>query len=417
MLAQSVHWNKRQRFLVRWLWLYSALSLRCEEIRTAANGREAIEVGAHFRPDVLVVDWMLQDQINGLQVAKVLRSVDPRMRAILMTGFASDDLKRESAKLRVHDFLEKPFDLNDLEQSVASAARPDSSAGDSAFFGVLEIDRHGRITFANATARDLLGSAGCTAGNVLLDDLLGERTAEMLALSEKQWVEASPSGNPAGLCWWRSRRWADGGGHLMVVLQAGDGYHRHHPIVAMLLDIDKTLPGSQPFDGHLLILERSAPRRRTLVRDLEQLGCVCHATDDPILALQLAERDPDLGYALLDYDMPRPDLERLVRRLRGIHPALTIVGCAATDRTVDFGLMGVSLFLAQPCAPDDLINKMTGRIGQCVECRLPIPLRRPPAGQTGARWICRGCGARYCAVLDDRFPPDIIANVTAADPD
>ena len=43
------------------------------EIRTAGSGREAIDLGACFRPDVLVADWMLKNHIHGLHVAEVLQ--------------------------------------------------------------------------------------------------------------------------------------------------------------------------------------------------------------------------------------------------------------------------------------------------------------------------------------------------------
>ena len=40
------------------------------EVQLAATGREAIDGGCRFRPDVLVVDWMLKDHVHGLQVTE-----------------------------------------------------------------------------------------------------------------------------------------------------------------------------------------------------------------------------------------------------------------------------------------------------------------------------------------------------------
>ena len=71
------------------------LELEGHSVLTAANGREAFEVGVSGRPDVLVADWMLHNHIHGLHVAQTLRVVDPSLNTVLITGFPSRKLKQE----------------------------------------------------------------------------------------------------------------------------------------------------------------------------------------------------------------------------------------------------------------------------------------------------------------------------------
>ena len=101
--------------------LQTILSWEGYDVRTAANGREAIDIGARFRPDVLVTDWMLRDQIHGFHVIGALRLVHDSFRAILITAFASQDLKAEAGTRRVFQFVEKPFDLDYFQEVIQAA--------------------------------------------------------------------------------------------------------------------------------------------------------------------------------------------------------------------------------------------------------------------------------------------------------
>ena len=93
------------------------------EVETAMSGRQAIDLGARYRPDVLVADWMLRNSIHGLHVSQVLRTIRPEAQTILITGFASQHLKAEAKRFRVYDFIEKPFSLDRLHTAVRDATR------------------------------------------------------------------------------------------------------------------------------------------------------------------------------------------------------------------------------------------------------------------------------------------------------
>jgi DNA-binding NtrC family response regulator len=90
-------------------------------VETAAHGAEGIDVGATFHPDLLIVDWMLHNDYTGIEVAQALREIDPDMRTILITGYPSNRLRRMAREAEVFRFLEKPFDLETLEEAVRQA--------------------------------------------------------------------------------------------------------------------------------------------------------------------------------------------------------------------------------------------------------------------------------------------------------
>jgi DNA-binding response OmpR family regulator len=93
------------------------------EVQSAASGREALDVGASFVPDVLVVDWMLQDDMDGLEVAEALRRINPEIRVIVITARSSAELPPRIESFPSACCLEKPFRESELIAAVRAASR------------------------------------------------------------------------------------------------------------------------------------------------------------------------------------------------------------------------------------------------------------------------------------------------------
>ncbi len=102
--------------------LEHVLSRAGHEVRTAPGSDEAILLGQSFAPDILVVDWLLQNRGNGLDLARELTNTNPALKTILMTACASDDLRFVMERASVFRVIEKPFDPRELVAAVQEAA-------------------------------------------------------------------------------------------------------------------------------------------------------------------------------------------------------------------------------------------------------------------------------------------------------
>ena len=102
-----------------------AVRRRGHEVRVATSRFEAYTVGVEFRPDVLVVDWMLGDRIDGIEVAKVLGKGRPGMKTIIITGYPSPELRRKAEGAEVWALLEKPFSVQDIRELLRRATAQD----------------------------------------------------------------------------------------------------------------------------------------------------------------------------------------------------------------------------------------------------------------------------------------------------
>ncbi len=94
------------------------LSLVFEEqgndIRTAMNGRQALELLDAEPADVIISDVKMPD-MDGIEMLRAVRETQPDLGVILMTAFASVETAREAFKLGADDFIQKPFDVEELK--------------------------------------------------------------------------------------------------------------------------------------------------------------------------------------------------------------------------------------------------------------------------------------------------------------
>jgi DNA-binding response OmpR family regulator len=89
------------------------------EVRTAANGWEAIAAVKQSRPDVMLLDLMLPD-LDGFGVCEILRR-DPltaTLPIIIVSAWASPDSRMLGLELGALDYLTKPFSPRDLVERV-----------------------------------------------------------------------------------------------------------------------------------------------------------------------------------------------------------------------------------------------------------------------------------------------------------
>jgi len=84
------------------------------DVETAVTGREAIDAGRRRRFDLLIVDWMLCDDLDGFDVADALRATTPEVETILITGYPTPALSAKAVGSRVRAVVYKPFEPDEL---------------------------------------------------------------------------------------------------------------------------------------------------------------------------------------------------------------------------------------------------------------------------------------------------------------
>ncbi|MEA3363786.1 MAG: response regulator [Thermodesulfobacteriota bacterium] len=89
------------------------------QILTAENGREAIDVLRSLSIDLLVTDLKLPE-MNGFELLAWTSRHKPQLPVIVMSAFGTPEIEARLAKMDTLQFLEKPLDLEMLEEGISN---------------------------------------------------------------------------------------------------------------------------------------------------------------------------------------------------------------------------------------------------------------------------------------------------------
>jgi CheY-like chemotaxis protein len=99
--------------------------------------------------------------------------------------------------------------------------------------------------------------------------------------------------------------------------------------------------------------------RRVASRLPGRAGAICVLAGTHDEAVMLADSEPDLALAILDFQLPGGDVGHLVRPLRAARASLPLIGTSGEDRLAEFAERGVPHFLEKPWHPGDLVRAVS----------------------------------------------------------
>jgi two-component system alkaline phosphatase synthesis response regulator PhoP len=91
------------------------------QIASAANGRQALERAASYKPDIIILDLNLPD-IDGLEVCRTLRK-QSNVPIIMLTGRGEEVDRIVGLELGGDDYVTKPFSAREVAARVRAVLR------------------------------------------------------------------------------------------------------------------------------------------------------------------------------------------------------------------------------------------------------------------------------------------------------
>ena len=80
-------------------------------VEAVPSGSEAIALSANRRFDLIVTDIKTPGTSDGLTALETVKAGNPEVAGIVITGYSTEEYALRAAKLRVEDYLKKPFDI------------------------------------------------------------------------------------------------------------------------------------------------------------------------------------------------------------------------------------------------------------------------------------------------------------------
>jgi two-component system, NtrC family, response regulator AlgB len=169
------------------------------QVRTAESGQRALEILAQDEPiDVVLSDYRMAE-LNGLELLKQIKRSRPETAVILMTAYATVENAVAAMKAGAHDYLPKPFSLDQIQHVVERA---------------LELQS---LRAENQTLRDTLEERPLLeSGSRVMRRLLD--TARQAASSEATILLTGESGTGKNVVARQIHRWSPRAPHPFVVV-------------------------------------------------------------------------------------------------------------------------------------------------------------------------------------------------------
>ena len=87
-----------------------------------SDGKDALESVRKNRIDVALLDIKMPE-MSGIEVLEKIKTIDPDIQAIMVTGYATLDTAVEAMRLGAFDYIYKPFDKDKVEELVSAGVK------------------------------------------------------------------------------------------------------------------------------------------------------------------------------------------------------------------------------------------------------------------------------------------------------
>lgn len=325
-------------------YLSAALWERGHTVQTAGKGTEAIELGIEFRPDLLVVDWLLNDTISGIQVANALYLVFPKLRSALISAYPSSELAEAARIAGILQFIGKPFQLAVLldwvDRKEPAQVRP---AGQVALVIVNESET---IDYANPAAVALFTEIGLPYPKKLdevisVSDLARLRARPSIPPSLQK---VSPLDNP-DLIW--AVRWRDlANSSLIAFVSLCESSILHSPVIGDLF--------GDPSPSRFTVLIIGGDTHG-VGKTIEAWGGTCYFAKGATRAADMLRRHKGIQTALIDVESLDVDIGVLMSVIRGLRPRIHIIGYGPRHLADSILGLGADEFLALPLRDHEVL--------------------------------------------------------------
>ncbi|MCX2834421.1 hybrid sensor histidine kinase/response regulator [Microbulbifer thermotolerans] len=93
------------------------------QVRTFAGAEEAINFyrRSYMNVDLVLLD-MIMPRMDGQQLFKILKGINPEIKAILSTGYSVDSKVQETLTDGILDYIQKPFTYEQLQEKIDAMA-------------------------------------------------------------------------------------------------------------------------------------------------------------------------------------------------------------------------------------------------------------------------------------------------------
>ncbi|MCW8849667.1 MAG: ATP-binding protein [Melioribacteraceae bacterium] len=169
-------------------------SMGYEVLRIVANGKSAIEVALKEKPDLMLMDIMIQGDIDGIETATKIRTMSD-IPVIYLTANADESTLERAKVSDAFGYLIKPFEEKELNTTIEMALYKHrmerklkeneerfKSLVENSSIGIFRLSNSGKILHGNPSFIKIFGYSK-------LNELVGKNIKEFIVADENKSVD------------------------------------------------------------------------------------------------------------------------------------------------------------------------------------------------------------------------------------
>lgn len=99
------------------------LKTKVGALYTALDGQKGFELYLQYKPNIIITDIRMPS-MDGLEMAKIIREIDPNVPIIITTAFSEKEYIKTSDDLGINEYVEKPINPYLLLNIIIKCLKP-----------------------------------------------------------------------------------------------------------------------------------------------------------------------------------------------------------------------------------------------------------------------------------------------------
>jgi CheY-like chemotaxis protein len=88
------------------------------EVHVVSSGEEAVAYLKGNKADILVLDMIMPPGIDGLETYQRVLGINPKQKAIIVSGFSETERVKEAQKLGAGAYVKKPYVMEKIGSAI-----------------------------------------------------------------------------------------------------------------------------------------------------------------------------------------------------------------------------------------------------------------------------------------------------------
>jgi len=109
-------------------------------VQWSRTGRDALHFTREFSPDLVLLDLMLPNNVNGLEICRTLSNVENRVPVIIISARGEQEDRIRGLTVGADDYMVKPFPFAELIARINAVLRRTKGRVDRITFGDISVD-------------------------------------------------------------------------------------------------------------------------------------------------------------------------------------------------------------------------------------------------------------------------------------